>query len=41
MFLADKGIIPPKEWEHKADLQNKDSDTVARLLATEGVIPPS
>ena len=20
MLLANKGIVPPKEWEHKADL---------------------
>ena len=29
MHLAENGIIPPKEWEHKA-----------RLLANKGIIPP-
>ena len=29
MMLASKEIIPPKEWEHKADLQNNKGWTVA------------
>ena len=40
MILADKGIIPPKEWLHDPILKNDFEDTVAMILSCEGVIPP-
>ena len=32
--------IPPKEFHHSPDLQNNYGDTVAMLLAWNGIIPP-
>ena len=39
MILVISGVLPPKEWEHKPTIQNKDGDTVARLLAFYGIVP--
>lgn len=42
MFLADNGIIPPKEWIHKPNIKdNENNYTVAILLAHNGIIPPN
>ena len=40
MILADKGIIPPSEWYHDPSLTNDKKETVAMLLARNGIIPP-
>ena len=40
MLLANKGIIPPKEWYHNSRLLNNDHNTVAMHLASNGIIPP-
>ena len=40
MFLVLKEIIPPKEWEHRPELQNIDGMTVAMYLLYRGVVPP-
>ena len=32
MYLAEKGIIPPKEWIHDPNIRNKYGDTVAHCL---------
>ena len=40
MYLAINGIIPPKQWYHKAELQNNNGNTVAMLLAENKFIPP-
>ena len=41
MFLSDKGIIPPKEWEHKPDIKAHGADnlTVALILSNNGIVP--
>ena len=33
MKLAEKGIIPPKEWEHNPTLKNKNGWTTALHIA--------
>ena len=33
MILANKGILPPEEWYHNSELQNKKGKTVAMFLA--------
>lgn len=33
MWLASKGKTPPKQWIHKADMQNVNGMTVAMYLA--------
>jgi len=40
MCLANNKIIPPKEWVHDSNLQNKDGNTVAMILALNYIIPP-
>ena len=40
MIYARYGIISPKEWEHDPNLTNKNSYTVAMILAFKGIIPP-
>ena len=40
MYLANWGIIPPKEWIHNPNLQNEYGKTVAMKLAYHGIIPP-
>ena len=32
MILADKGIVPLEEWEHKPEIKNKKGKTVSYLL---------
>ena len=32
IYLAIKGIIPPKEWMHNVNLYNKDWDSIKSLL---------
>ena len=40
MLLADKGIIPPEEWEHNPILKEDiNGNTVAMILASKGIIP--
>lgn len=39
MLLAERGIIPPEEWEHDADIVNDEGATVAMYLASYGIIP--
>ena len=39
MILVVSGVLPPKEWEHKSTIQNKDGYTVASLLAFCGIVP--
>ena len=39
MWLAFKGIIPPKEWYHNPEIKNSYNDTVAILLAGNKIIP--
>lgn len=33
MCLAKAGIIPTRQWKHKADKINNEGNTVAMLLA--------
>ena len=40
MILAEKGIIPPKEWYHNPLLKNKYGKTVASILINKGILPP-
>ena len=40
MLLANKKIIPPKEWEHNPNLMSCSHYTVAMYLAENGIIPP-
>ena len=40
MFLANKGIIPPKEWHHDPLMKNYEGNTVAIILAKRRIIPP-
>lgn len=40
MYLAQNGIIPPKEWQHYRYLRNNAGETVAIILAKYGIIPP-
>ena len=39
MILASKGIVPPMEWTHNSYLLNKYGNTVAMLLASNGICP--
>ena len=32
MYLAEKGIIPPKEWQHDPNIKDKWGKTVAYHL---------
>ena len=32
MFLAENGIIPPEQWHHKPELQDKYGYTVAMRI---------
>lgn len=32
MFLADNGIVPPKEWEHDPNIKTEKDVTVEDLL---------
>ncbi len=36
MLLAQKGVIPPKEWYHDPKLYNTYGNTVAILLLKNG-----
>ena len=38
MLLASNGIIPPTCWEHNSILSNKESYTVAMILAKDNWI---
>ena len=40
MWLAFRGIIPPKEWHHDPNLKVDDDITVATILALSGIVPP-
>lgn len=40
MRYANRGIIPPNEWNHDPELKNKDEWTVALLLAKNHICPP-
>ena len=40
MYLAEHGIIPPKEWQHDPNLKNNYNDTVAMILANNIIVPP-
>lgn len=40
MYLASKGIIPPKIFHHDPEMRDKYDCTVAMLLAANGMIPP-
>ena len=40
MYLAGKGIIPPKVWEHDPLIVNEYDSTVAMMCAYSGLIPP-
>ena len=40
MLLAEKGLIPPKYFEHDPNIKNINGETVAILLADYGIIPP-
>ena len=33
MLLANNGIIPPEQWYHNPEIQNKNKWTVALILA--------
>ena len=37
MIMASNGIIPLKEWRHKPEKSNYQGNTVAMLLASNGV----
>lgn len=40
MFMANKGCIPPKEWQHDPQIRSKSNLTVAHLLAMNNILPP-
>ena len=40
MLFAEKGLIPPEEWYHSPEYQNKYGNTVAMIFASKGHIPP-
>ena len=44
MILASRGIVPPKEWEYREEerflIRDVNQNTVALLLAKNGIIPP-
>ena len=40
MILAQKGIMPPKQWEHDPLLKDQNDNTVAIILSSKGIIPP-
>ena len=40
MILAEKNIIPPKEWEYDKFITNKFDLTIAEILSKNGIIPP-
>lgn len=33
-------MVPPKEWEHKPELQDNSGYTVAMYLTYNGIVPP-
>lgn len=39
MYLADAGVIPPKEWEHDSTLKDKQGRTVGMILVSKGITP--
>lgn len=40
LYLADKGVIPPKEWCHDPLIVNEYGNTVAMKLALNKIEPP-
>ena len=38
MFLASKGIIPPKEWMHDINMKNKNGDSIKSILEDNGYL---
>ena len=40
MFLASIGKIPPREWEHRPDLEDEYGNTVATYFAKNGINIP-
>lgn len=38
MIYADKGIIPPKEWEHNPTIHDAVGYTVAMRLASRNIL---
>lgn len=40
MKLANYGIIPPKQFQHKPEIRDEAGYTVAILLAEYSIIPP-
>lgn len=40
MLIANTGIIPPHEWNHKFDLKNNNKQTVGMLIAKNGIYVP-
>ncbi len=40
MYLANKGIIPPKQYYHYSNLVDINNKSVAYYLVLNGVIPP-
>ena len=40
MWLASKGVIPPKMFLHNPDLTNVKSETVFHILVKHLIIPP-
>ena len=40
MLLAEKSIIPPKEWEYDKFIKGRYNETVAEILSSHGIIPP-
>ena len=41
MFLANKGIIPPKEWLHNPNITNRYNETVSDLLKGSNIPVPN
>ena len=40
MILAKYGIIVDEYWQHDPELRDYDGNTVAIILAKNGIIPP-
>jgi len=40
MILAYDKIIPPRYFEHDPNMTNINNETVAILLAKNGIVPP-
>ena len=40
MYLASKGVIPPKEWYHNPELRNSNGETVEDILRQKGINVP-